>query len=289
MPESEYRLLIHEPGPNSDPVPMIVTHKKVAPRALPKSFGRHLWEIGLGLLPTLFLGASLGVWMASHRPPTSYAAALSATPDREMRPQLIEALEEQTAAIVNQPQEQRNSGWSVEFSQMQLNSWLADRFPHVEGEWTELGIRDPRILIAPRSIDVGFRVERPGDDEFWSLSLLPRVTGPHQFVCQILGVKLGLLPIPLDRIELQSKGVMQGEDWELGWSYNRSNHSITIDLPEDSGIPPLSELEILPETIRFRGDQSANPSETSAALPTDNTQENTPANPEALTPTPPGK
>lgn len=295
MPESEYRLLIHEPGPHSDPVPMIVTRSRE--RTLSKSFGRHTWELVMGLLPSLLLVTFFGGWLAIHQPPKSYATALSATPELAMRPQLIESLEETTAALINQADEKKAEGWSVEFTQMQLNSWLADRFPQMEGDWSELGLKDPRLLIDPKAVDLGFRIEQAGEDEYWSLRLRPNVTGPRQITLQILGVRLGLVPIPLDQLALEPEGVVQGEDWEVDWSYAPENHLLTINFPEESGILPLSKLELLPETIRFEGQGTSNPPENAPAAESvdevapaeSEDQKKTPANPEELTPTAPGK
>lgn len=256
MAESEYRLLIHEPGPNSDPVPMIVTRARSRRLGVKKSFAGHLWELAMAFLPAVFLGTLLAGWIAGHRPSESYVAALNATPAGETRLQMIETLEQNAQEIVDRSQKNPDRSWSAEFSQTQLNSWLADRFPEMQGEWRRLGLQEPRVLIDPKSIHIGFRIERAGEDEFWSLSLLPKVTGIRQIAFQILGVRMGLVPIPLHRIQLDRQGVIHGENWEVPWKYDKGDHSITIDLPEGSGIPPLAGLEILPETIRFHGEET---------------------------------
>lgn len=310
MVQSEYRLLIDQPGPNSDPVPRIVTRSRIPPRSQRKSLTRHLWEIGMGFLPALSLVIFFATWTALHRPPVSYALAVQATPQPELRPQLINALEQNTTAILDRSDEDRAEDWSVEFTQIQLNSWLADRFPQLEGEWEELGLREPRLFITPRSIDLGVQVDQGGEEQFWSISFLPQVKGPRQLTLRVIGVKVGLVPIPLNQIRLEPQGILHGEDWQIAWSYSKSENLLTLDLPESSGIPPLSAVEVLAETICFKGtgalDQKPQPENTPPTPPQpepsppptaspENTSpistspENTLANPGASTPLEPGK
>lgn len=249
MSESEYRLLFHEHGPDSAPLPMIVTCSRNRP--IPKSLMLHIWELMMAFLPAAVLGILFGGWIAVHCPLDSYVEALKATPQPEVRPQLIASLEHSASTLVDVSKDTSEKSSAIELTQMQINSWLEDRFPILKGDWTEWGIRTPRVSITEQSLALGFRLIRSGRDEFWSISLVPKLIDSGYLSLKILDVRMGLIPIPLDQVPLESSGIVHGNEWEFRWTYHPVDHSIIVEPPEVIDTSLFSEVQILSQTLRF--------------------------------------
>lgn len=289
MAESEYRLLLKERRPEVDPVPVIVTRPLGKTRHTPKSSASHLWELLMAALPTVTFGIGIILWAALHQTPQTYALALSSTPQPETRSRLIDELEQQTSELVESAPQPDAPAWDVQFTQPQLNSWLADRFPSLEGDWRQLNLQNPRLLITPQSLEVGVQVQNGGQPESWTLSIRPSVQSPTEISLQLLSVRIGLLPIPLNQIKLPSEGVVHGADWDISWQYSSANHRLTFQIPEEANLPAVELVELQHEQIRFQGKY---PSETTSTSPQEpappsqsisppTPQENAAENPEA--------
>ena len=95
---------------------------------------------------------------------------------------------------------QQFESWSEEFTQQQVNSWLAEELHHKYAELVPEGASDSRVRFSPGAIQIGFRFQRDGWNRVVSLKVKLWVPEPNHLAIEFKSVKAGLVPIPLENI-----------------------------------------------------------------------------------------
>lgn len=206
---------------NNLPEPVPVLRPGVRPR---RGFAGHCLETFFCLLPISLFGAICGMVFAVQRPPEFYSAAVQALPSPERRQVLAQEVDQKQQALQAVPATQQE--WSLELTEEQINSWLAERFG--KSDWEGLPqISDPRVQIQPGLLQMG--VKSLQQNSVLSFDVRPTVSGPRQVTLKIEAIRSGVVPLPVSQIELPATGAINGEGWELRWKHDPAQQTIVLD------------------------------------------------------------
>src|SRR5690606_22619273 len=101
--------------------------------------------------------AAVGLRWASTQSPDFYRAALADSPPKAVREQAARQFAEQTAQLVHDLQYSRE--WEQEFTQTQVNAWLAEELPLRYGQKIPRGVSDPRVEFVDGLVRIGFHLQ----------------------------------------------------------------------------------------------------------------------------------
>jgi len=142
-----------------------------------------------------------GLWWALFQSPDFYRVVLEQErrADPAVRQAEAKRFVHRTMKLVD---DIRNSdAWAQDFTEDEINAWLAEELHRKFGDWLPPGVSEPRLQIEPDAIHLGFQYDEPGQ---WSgvvsLRVLPWISEPNQLALQIESIRAGLVPIPVDQI-----------------------------------------------------------------------------------------
>ncbi|HID22676.1 MAG TPA: hypothetical protein EYP14_09780 [Planctomycetaceae bacterium] len=211
--------------------------------------GASAWCAGLTIIAFV-------VW-ALLTPPRFYQEAEESL-GRADRSEQAEALVQKSVRLADDVHHRPR--WSVQFTEPEINSWLADWLPKQAPEWLPPGVCDPRIALGQGTLELGFRVDRLPGRGVLSVTLRPHVLTDHRLALQIERVRAGRLPIPLDRVleELRQSGLV--DRWRTRWYLQDGRDVAVIDLNEivDPAIR-LDAIEIRDGRLTIVGSRRAPP------------------------------
>lgn len=211
---------------------------------------------GTALLLVLVLGGSVGgvVWSLSQVP-DFYAQALSELPDPQDRKQAAKQFVERTLRLVDGVEHE--DAWAEEFTQQQINSWLAEELHQKHAKLLPNGVSDPRVQFAPEAVQLGFQFQREGWEGVISVRARPWVPQENQLALEIESVKAGLMPIPLDRVLQEISRQFETEGWRVTWREAHGHDVLVISLDGGGAEQPVLEaVEVVEGAVRVRGRRS---------------------------------
>ena len=222
---------------------------------------------------TLLVGAVLGglvvaagfltfAWYAAAGVPDFYSDALSQAPPAERRA-AADAFEAKTAELTRAARYRED--WEQQFTQAQINGWLAERLQTEFGDEVPDDVSDPRVdLSRPGLVRLGFRLSNSKVDGIVSLAVRPEVVGPNRVALHIQSLWLGRIPLDpsafrgnvskqLDRYEIEHEWADPPAD-----STRPTPPVLTVAVaPLGPGRPVLEELEIDGSAVRVAGRRAA--------------------------------
>lgn len=142
-----------------------------------------------------------GLWWALFQSPDFYLAVL----EQERQADPVERKAEAKRFVhrtMKMVDDIRHSDeWTQDFSEAEINAWLAEELHRKFGEWLPPGVSQPRVQLEADAILIGFQYDEPG---YWSgivsLRVLPWVAETNQLALQIESIRAGLVPVPVDQI-----------------------------------------------------------------------------------------
>ena len=201
----------------------------------------------------LFAGAIGGALLwGLQQVPTFYEEALAEQPSLEVRK---EAAMEFVQRTVNLAEDIKQSDdWSEEFTQRQVNAWLAEELETKYAEIVPAGVSDPRVKFVDESILIGFRYS---DDKYTgvvSLRLKPSVVGPNRVAIEIQSIRAGAIPVPLDQILESLSDDIYSEGWRIESRQANGNDVLVLHLDPDEGNQPVLEaIKIIEGKLQVAG------------------------------------
>jgi len=162
----------------------------------------------------LFLAAGVaGTLLALYHTPTFYAAALTEPADPQVRKQQAKRFVQTTMQLVDGI---RNADrWSEEFSQEQVNSWLAEELPGQYRDWLPDGVREPRVRFDDGTLELAFQYDKGTWRGVVSGKVRPWVSGPGEIALEIQSLRAGLVPIPLDEVLQEVATELNNVGWRI--------------------------------------------------------------------------
>jgi hypothetical protein len=210
-------------------------------------------KLGLVAVPLLLVSGGVGlVWWSLSAVPSFYRQELTETPPTTVRQAEARRLVQRTLALADDVQ--HADLWSEEFTQTQVNSWLAEELHRRYEKVVPRGVKEPRVRFVEDVIYVGFRYE--GDD--WkgivSFRLKPWVPEPNQLAFQIDSVRAGLMPVPLEKVLEEVSQKVATDGWRAEWTQADGNDVLLIHLePRNADAPILESVKVVTGKVRVAG------------------------------------
>jgi len=205
----------------------------------------------IGGLLVAACGAAGLRWAASQAP-DFYAEALADPPAPEVREQAAREFAEQTAELV---QDLRYAAtWEQEFTQTQVNAWLAEELPLRYGDKIPKGVADPRVEFDDGLVRIGFQLSTKGFDGVVSLDLRPNVPEPNRLTIGVESLSAGLLPLSPASFTNDVSKQLDRYGVEHEWRVVDGVHLLDVTVvPRTGDNPVLEEIAVDDERVRIAG------------------------------------
>ncbi|MCS6976579.1 MAG: hypothetical protein NZM31_06160 [Gemmatales bacterium] len=221
---------------------------------------RKSFLVTLGLI--VLLGAvvlTVVVWLLSCEPELYVQAEMPAGPDRV---RLSQEFEKRAFDLFNEIQNEDD--WEAEFTEQQINSWLAEDF--VESNLARQlpeQISEPRVALRPGKLFLAFRYGGPDFNTVVSLEgkvwIAPRE--PNTLALEIESFKAGAIPLSPRFLQQELTEGARQNNIDVQW-YRKDGHPVAVfRLQADRRDPgvQLRELELKDGALRVKG-RSLDPS-----------------------------
>lgn len=219
---------------------------------------RWLRWFSVGILVIILAVAGL-LWSLA-RPPAFYAEEMARTVAPEVRLEQAKVVEQRTERVVESVK--RGTAVVEKYEQEQLNNWLAQEVNTRSRDAIPAQIHDPRIRLGQGEVEIVFRAEDPRTKVKTYVSVLarPEVTPPARLKVEILEVRAGALPLPMDKMLDEISGRLKKRGWNVAVSKSDGHDVVTIDFSAHlKKGAQIKSLQIDPGviTLDLDGDDSA--------------------------------
>ncbi len=219
------------------------------------------------LLALIASGAGAMFW-AVQQVPDFYEAAL-----REEEQVDPVARQEEARELVERAEQlaeniKHSDEWSEEFTQQQINSWLAEELKRKYADVIPEGIEDPRIQLLEGGVRLGFRYRQHSWKGVVSAHFKAAVAGPNQLAIQVDVAHAGWLPIPINVALDEVVKHVQDDRWRFEWDPNSEANVLLVSFDSqevDQGV--LQSLELAPGVVRIRGSRGTDQPDSPAIQP----------------------
>ncbi len=164
-------------------------------------------------------------------------------------------LETQAGALYSNVEEAGR--WSAIFTQEQLNGWLATELPENYQDFLPANIRDPRIAISPKKIQIGFLSTQTGFETVVSLDVEVFLTEPGLLAFRLMAVRAGSLPLPSGQVAEEIQAASQSWSIPVRWTRSEGTIVALVDLAEplssEEEVVTVERFELLPGEIFITG------------------------------------
>jgi hypothetical protein len=209
------------------------------------------------IITVLFLCATGGVtWWAYEavqdvRPFYQEAMAV----DSAVLRKASQELSSRATALVNDAR--RGDPWQAQFTEEQINGWLAIDLPEKHGDLIPQDIADPRVAIEDEQIKVGVHYSGRRLETVLSVDVEPYLAEPNVLALKILGARAGTLPIPLSEVTERMTKAAHRFRVPLTWTQEEETPIALVTLRlksrKDGKRLQLETLELSGGAIRLHG------------------------------------
>ena len=151
---------------------------------------------------------------AAVQEPEFYAKTFDTPP--EVQEQASEEMLQRATDLRNAVD--RRGRWEAVFSDEQINGWLAVDLVHNHKDALPQGVSDPRVSIAPNTLQVACRYRGEGIDGVLNLTCEITVPKPNLVAIRIRSVGVGLVPLPMHQVvETVNRAALENSlilDWQ---------------------------------------------------------------------------
>lgn len=200
----------------------------------------------------VIVGAIVGLGWAANQAPDFYESALAKKVPPAARHEAAREFAAQTAELV---QELRYAPkWEQEFTQSQVNAWLAVELPRRYGDRVPRGVSDPRVQFAEGLVRIGFQLKASTFDGVVSLDLRPTVPEPNRLAIAVESLSAGLLPLAPGTFTDDVSKQLDQHDVEHEWQVENGFHVLYVTIVPNRGDRPiLEEIAVADEKLRIAG------------------------------------
>ena len=214
------------------------------------------------LLAVCAVGGSL--FWALVQVPDFYQEELATPVDPEVRRAVAKKFVQQTLRLADDIA--HADDWSQEFTQRQVNSWLAEELHAKYAKLVPPGVSRPRVRFLDKTVLIGFRFEQKRFSGIVSLRLKPWVSQPNQLTLEVMSVRAGLVPIPLDDVLGTITRRLEYSGWQTEWRQHDGNDVLIVHLERPGPHRPVLEsVDVAEGVLRIHGERatdSAKPQQT---------------------------
>ena len=215
--------------------------------------GRRFFTIAFGFMAVGVGGAGIS-YLALQQIPAFYQAAMQDTMPPVQRREAAERFVERTMQLVEEIRHAET--WEQEFSEQQINSWLAEELHQKHQSWVPRGVRDPRVKLTEDAIQIGFHLKQKRWSGIVSLKVTPWMEGPNRLAVGIESAQAGVVPIPLDEVLRHVAKNLARDGWQIEWSDRDGLKVAVVDLGAGRERQPvLQTVDVLEGLFRVSGKQ----------------------------------
>lgn len=205
------------------------------------------------LLAVCAAGGSL--FWALVQVPDFYEEELATPIDPAVRKAAAKMFVQQTLRLADDIQ--HADRWSQEFTQRQVNSWIAEELHLKYAKLVPPGVSRPRVRFLDQTVLIGFRFEQKRFSGIVSLRLKPWVSQLNQLTLEVLSVRAGLVPIPLDNVLGEVTRQLEYAGWQTEWRQNDGNDVLIVHLDRPGrNQPVLESVDVAEGVLRIRGESA---------------------------------
>lgn len=205
---------------------------------------------GIGALA--IVGMVAGLWWAANQAPDFYEAALASPVPPAVRHEAARKFAARTAELVEEIRYARE--WEQEFTQPQVNAWLAEELPRQYGHRIPRGVSKPRVVFAEGLVRIGFQLTSSKFDGVVSLDLRPTVPEPNRLAIAVESLYAGLLPLAPGSFTDDVSKQLDRHGVEHEWQLENGIHVLYVTIVPDRGDRPvLEEIVVDDEKLRIAG------------------------------------
>jgi len=184
-----------------------------------------------------------GLYWAARQAPPFYLQALAA--ERDTQQAAGDQLERRSFALHNAL---RHPGrWSAQFTQDEINGWLATEVPSKFPTILPPGISQPRVAIGKDRVQLAARYERRGVQTILSLaSDIQLTTTVNEIAVRIERARAGSLPMPLGKLLEEVSALAASVGIPLRWTEIDGDPVALLKLPVE-----LNDRRIAVDAIKL--------------------------------------
>jgi len=200
-----------------------------------------LWFSLAGLL--LLAGAALVLYRGTQHVPEFYRQALSPQGSLAEQVQRGDDLERKALALRNAAI--KPGAWRAEFSDAEVNGWLAAILPQNHPGNLPAEVREPRVKLDDGSVRLGWRLDGPRFQAVISLQAELYLTDqPNQIAIRLQAVRAGWVPVPLTPFLEEVSDAARRAGVDLSWSQQDGDPVALLRVPAQHPKYPARELRL---------------------------------------------
>jgi hypothetical protein len=226
--------------------------------------------IAASVVALLVVAAASCLYQASRVVPMFYREALAAPAANEH--EQGRAFEQHALALHNQLYQ--SGAWEVQFTQDEINGWLAADLPDKFPQALPVGVSDPRVAIEGGVVRLAVHYQRGSVDTVVSLTGDAWLTDqPNEIAVRIDQARAGLVPVPLGRFLQEISERAARANVPLRWTEAKGAPVALVRLPldtDDARRLTLQRLDIVGSELVVAGRTDEEPrAPTTVAQPAD--------------------
>ena len=205
-----------------------------------------LWS-GLACLLLLAL-AALVLYRGSQHVPEFYQQVLTATVPAAQQFQVGDELERDVLELHNAAT--KPGRWEAEFTDEQINAWLATLLPRNHPQALPAEIRDPRVKVSADSVQLAWRLDSERFEAVISVQADVYLTDqPNQIAIRLHAVRAGWVPVPLTPILEHVSEAARRAGVDLSWSQQEGDPVALLRVP--SRHPEFQDRELQLDSLEL--------------------------------------
>ncbi len=198
-----------------------------------------LWSSIAGLL--VLAGAALILYRGTQQVPEFYQQVMSSPGSPAQQGQLGDDLERKALALHNATI--KPGPWQAEFTDTQINGWLAAILPRNHPGTLPAEIRDPRVKLGDPSLQLAWRLDSERFQAVISVQADLYLTDqPNQIAIRLRAVRAGWVPMPLTPILEEVSEAARRAGVDLSWSQQEGDPVALLRVP--SRHPEFADREL---------------------------------------------
>lgn len=196
----------------------------------------------------LLAAAAFSLYRGTQHVPEFYQHVLTSTVTPSRQFQVGDELEREVLNLHNAAS--KPGRWEAEFTDEQINAWLAVVLPRNHPQALPAEIRDPRVKIAAQSAQLAWRLKGERFETVISLQADVYLTDqPNQIAIRLHAVRAGWVPVPLSQVsERVSEAARRGRV-DVSWSQQEGDPVALLRVP--ARYPEFEDREFCLDTLEL--------------------------------------
>jgi hypothetical protein len=194
-------------------------------------------------------------YYASQQVPEFYEVALQVKPQK----QRVASTEMFNTTMALVQDVRRRGKWEAEFTQPQVNGWLAVDLVENHAQLLDQRVSNPRVSLKAGRATLAYRYESATISTVVSVAFDVYLAKPNVVAVRIVKVRAGALPVPLKNVLDAIAEAANEAGWQIEWRQQAGDPVALVNVPEirdeddKSKRLHLDEIEIRKGSVYLAG------------------------------------